>query len=195
VLYRIRRSEMPDEIFVCLFHTDELVYSTAAKIIYEENPVKCADYLEKMTPKKKQLLNDLSNDGFVIAERIKYLKKHPMFFSVPENHLAKLAKLVSVKILNADEEIFIQNKDHSDNVIIVLRGELKGVNPDENTEDQLFGKNEIITSGINLKENIRSLKSTTKTTLLLARRFDYYNLLVDETEIMQHIFGEVSGDE
>ncbi len=195
VLNRIRRSEMPDEIFVCLFHTDELVYSTAAKIIYEENPVKCADYLEKMTDKKKQLLNDLSNDGFVIAERIKYLKKHPMFFSVPENHLAKLAKLVSVKILNPDEEISIQNKEGADNVIIVLRGELEAVVADKNLEKQSFGKNEIITSGINLKEDIQQLKSKSKTTLLLARRFDYYNLLVDETEIMQHIFEEVSGDD
>jgi mannose-6-phosphate isomerase-like protein (cupin superfamily) len=114
---------------------------------------------------------------------------------VPENHLAKLAKLVTVKILNPDEEISIQNEDNTDNVIIVLRGELVAVNTDENTEEQIFGKNEIITSGINLKDNIRSLKSKVKTTLLLARRFDYYNLLVDETEIMQHIFEEVSGDE
>lgn len=192
VLYRIRRSEMPDEIFVCLFHPDELVYSTAAKIIYEENPVKCADYLEKMSEKKKDLLENLSNNGFVIADRIKYLKKHPMFFSVPENYLAKLAQFIRVKVLAIDEEIIIKSESE-DHVIILLRGELEAVLPNNKTIS--FGKNDIITSGINLNARVKSLTSKSKTTILLANRFDYYNLLVDQTEIMEHIFGEISVDE
>ncbi len=192
-LYRIKRSEMPDEIFVCLFHPNELVYSTAAKIIYEENPVKCAEYLEKMSNKKKDLLEHLSNDGFIIADRIKYLKKHPMFFSVPENYLAKLAQFMRVKILEADEEISLMNDDNTNNVIILLRGGLEVINPAK--QPVAFGKNDIITLGINLNSNIKKLRSTTKTSLLLAQRFDYYNLLVDQTEIMEHIFGELSGDE
>ncbi len=193
VLYKIRRSEMPDEIFVCLFHPEELVYSTAAKIIYEENPSKCADYLEKMSDDKKDLLDNLSNEGFVIADRIKFLKKHPMFFSVPENYLAKLATFIRVKVLEVGEEVNITNKDKSDSVIILLRGELEANIP--NKEPVIFGKNDIITLGINLNAHVKKLKSTKKTTLLLAPRFDYYNLLVDQTEIMQHIFGEVSVDE
>ncbi|RLD82471.1 MAG: hypothetical protein DRJ07_08135, partial [Bacteroidetes bacterium] len=192
-LYKIRRSEMPDEIFVCLFHPDELVYSTAAKIIYEENPIKCADYLERMSDDKKDLLENLSNNGFLIADRIKYLKKHPMFFSVPENYLAKMAKFIRVKILQAEEEIDITNEDNTNYVVILLRGELESVNP--NNEPVVFGKNDIITLGINLNANVTKLKSKVKTTLLLAKRFDYYNLLVDQTEIMQHIFGEVSVSE
>jgi len=193
VLYKIRRSEMPDEIFVCLFHPEELVYSTAAKIIYEENPGKCADYLERMSDDKKDLLDNLSNEGFMIADRIKYLKKHPMFFSVPENYLAKLATFIRVKILQPDEELNITNGDNTNNVIILLRGELEAINSGE--EPVVFGKNDIITLGINLNADVKKLKSKTKTTLLTAPRFDYYNLLVDQTEIMQHIFGDVSVDE
>ncbi|MEN8119050.1 MAG: MFS transporter [Bacteroidota bacterium] len=192
-LYKIRRSEMPDEIFVCLFHPDELVYSTAAKIIYEENPIKCADYLERMSDDKKELLENLSNNGFLIADRIKHLKKHPMFFSVPENYLAKMAKFIRVKIIQAGEEIDITNDDNTNSVVILLRGELEAVNP--NNEPVVFGKNDIITLGINLNANVTKLKGKVKTTLLLAKRFDYYNLLVDQTEIMQHIFGEVAVDE
>jgi predicted MFS family arabinose efflux permease len=192
VLYKIRRSEMPDEIFVCLFHPDELVYSTAAKIIYEENPVKCAEYLEKMSDKKKDLLENLSNNGFVIADRIKYLKKHPMFFSVPENYLAKLAQFISVKVLAENEELTIKS-NNVDNVIILLRGHLEA----KILEDKVikFGKNDIITSGINLNAKVKTLTSKSKTTVLLANRFDYYNLLVDQTEIMEHIFDEISVDE
>jgi len=192
-LYKIRRSEMPDEIFVCLFHPEELVYSTAAKIIYEENPSKCADYLEKMSDNKKELLDHLSNNGFVIADRIKYLKKHPMFFSVPENFLAKLAEFIVVKVLQTDEEIGISNSNNTNNVIVLLRGELEAIIP--NKEPVIFGKGDIITSGINLSSNVTKLQSKTKSTLLLAPRFDYYNLLVDQTEIMQHIFSELSVDE
>ncbi len=193
VLFKIRRSEMPDEIFVCLFHPEELVYSTAAKIIYEENPSKCADYLEKMSDDKKELLEHLSNEGFVMADRIKFLKKHPMFFSVPENYLAKLAIFIRVKILQTGEEVSLINEDNTDNVVILIRGGLQA--NVANKEPVLFGKSDIITLGVNLNANVKKLKSTTKTTLLLAKRFDYYNLLVDQTEIMQHIFGEVNVDE
>jgi ATP:ADP antiporter, AAA family len=192
-LYRIRRSEMPDEVFVCLFHTDELVYSTAAKVIYEENPIKCSDYLERMSEKKKKLLDDLSSSGNLLAERIKFLKKHPLFFRVPENYLAELAKLIRVVTLKEGEELEVVNKDGSNNVIILVKGELEG--PGFDNKSVKFEKNYIITHGINLHQSIQKLKSTTASTAIIIDRFDYFNEMLDETDIIQHIFDDIPADD
>ncbi len=192
-LYKIRRSEMPDEVFVCLFHTDELIYSTAAKVIYEENPIKCSDYLERMSDKKKELLEDLSKGGYLLADRIKFLKKHPLFFRVPENYLAELAKFVKIFNLNADEELRIVNPDGSNNVVIVVKGEFEGLDFDNKLVK--FEKNRIITHGLSLHQTVQTLRSTTDTTALVFSRFDYYNQMLDETEIIQHIFEDVATEE
>jgi len=193
ILYKIRRSEMPDEVFVCLFHTDELVYSTAAKVIYEENPIKCSDYLERMSEKKKELLDDLSAKGHLLSDRMKFLKKHPLFFRVPENYLAELAKFIKVVTLKEGEELDIVNPNGTDNVVILIKGELEG--PDFDNKPVKFEKNYIITHGINLHQSIQKLRSTTNTTAVIIDRFDYFNEMLDETDIIQHIFDDIPTDD
>lgn len=192
-LNRIRRSEMPDEVFVCLFHTDELIYSTAAKVIYEENPIKCSDYLERMSDKKKELLEDLTKEGYLLADRIKFLKKHPLFFRVPENYLAELAKYVRIANLKENEQLGIINSDGTDNVIIVIKGEIEGLDFDHKTVR--FEKNNIITLGLNLHQSVQFIRAVEPSTLLVFNRFDYYNQMLDETEIIQHIFEDVAAEE
>ncbi len=192
-LYKIRRSEMPDEVFVCLFHTDELIYSTAAKVIYEENPIKCSEYLENMSDKKKELLEDLSKGGYLLADRIKYLKKHPMFFRVPENYLAELAKYVKIVNLKAQEEMQVVNPDGSNNVAIIVKGELEGVDFDNKLVR--FEKNKIITHGLNLHINTQKIKALNESIVLIFNRFDYYNEMLDETQIIQHIFEDIAIEE
>jgi len=184
---------MPDEVFVCLFHTDELIYSTAAKVIYEENPIKCADYLEKMSNKKKELLEDLSKGGYLLADRIKFLKKHPLFFRVPENYLAELAKFVKIVNLKKEEELPIVNPDGSNNVVIIVKGELEGMDFDNMMVK--FERNRIITHGLNVHYTVQSLKSTVDSIALIFSRFDYYNEMIDETEMLQHIFEDTPSDE
>jgi predicted MFS family arabinose efflux permease len=192
-LSKIRRSEMPDEVFVCLFHPDELVYSTAARVIYEENPVKCTEYLERMSEKKKAMLDDLANNGYLLAERIKLLKKHPLFFRVPENYLAELAKFVRVVNLKENEELPVINPDGTDNVIILIKGELEGADFDNKLVN--FEKNRIITYGINLHPSIQKLKSVNDSNVLLFSRFDYFNEMLDETNIIQHLFEDGGVDD
>jgi len=192
-LKKIRRSEMPDEVFVCLFHPDELVYSTAAKVIYEENPVKCTDYLERMSEKKKSMLDDLAKNGYLLSERIKLLKKHPLFFRVPENYLAELAKFVRVVNLKAEEELTIVNPDGSNNVVILIKGELEGF--DFDNKEVKFEKNRIITHGLNLHPSTQKIKATKESNTLIFNRFDYFNEMLDETNIIQHIFEDAGADE
>jgi hypothetical protein len=42
---------------------------------------------------------------------------------------------------------------------------------------------------------VQYLKSTAESNALIFKRFDYYNEMLDETEIIQHIFEDVPTDE
>jgi len=190
ILDKIRRSEMPDEIFVALYHKEELIYSTAAKIIHEENPIKCFDYLINMSSEKQLLMNTLSNNGQLITDKVKLLKRHPLFFNVPENLIVKIAKLVKVKEVKKNEEVFIEYKKRTDDVVIVIQGALV-YNKDKEDETYFF-KDDIIIRGTNIDQNANSLTTKKDATLLLINRFEYFNLLLSEKEILRHIFSEAT---
>ncbi len=190
ILQKIKRSEIPDEVFVCLFHKDEIIYSTAAKVIFDENPIKCAEYLQNMSKEKQQLLSDLTNKGILLSGKIKYLKKHPMFFTVPENFLAELAKLTSVKILKPNETISTKNNKECDKVIIVIKGNLE--TSDYNQNIIQFNRNDIIMPGINMHKSVTQLVATKDTSVILLKKYDYFNTLLDKTEIVTHVFDSMS---
>jgi len=188
ILEKIRRSEMPDEIFISLYHTDELVYSTAAKIIHEENPIKCFDYLINMSPQKQALMNTLANNGLLVTDKVRLLKRHPLFFKVPENLLVKVAKLVKIKESKKNEQIYIEYKNRKDDIIIVLKGAL--VFNKEQEDEAYFFKNDIIIRGTNIDQFANTLLVKKDALLLLINRFEYFNLLMSEKDILRHIFSE-----
>ncbi len=188
-LNKIRRSEMPDEIFLCLYHSDELIYTSAAKIIFEENQIRCIDYLSHMSKNKQELINDLKNFGFLLGDRVRLLKRHFLFFNVPENNLVNLAKIIRVKELKINDEFFFYESEKKDDIVIVLKGELSYY--DNDTLLDVFAKNDIITRSFNIPSSVSSLKVTKNSTLLLVNRFEYFNLLVDDTGITQHILSEL----
>ncbi|MCQ2975657.1 MAG: MFS transporter [Bacteroidales bacterium] len=188
LLTKIRKSEMPDEIFLCLYHTDEMVYSSAAKIIYEENPIKCSDYLINMSGKKQQLLSDLSNNQPLLIDKVKNLKKHPMFFNVPENLLVKMAEHVRIKRLIKGEEIMPAVPGSTEDVIIILKGELC-VN-ESFGDDTYFYKNTIIIKGLNLDQGANVLIAKKESLVLLISRFEYFNILINETDMIRYVFDD-----
>ncbi len=190
ILHRIKRSEIPDEVFLCLFHPDEIVYSTAARIIFEENPLKCAEYLENMSDNKKHLLKDLQNNGYILSDKIKLLKKHSMLFSLPENYIAVLAKVCTVAMLEKGEFMNTTDDSGEDRVIIIVKGSLEAT--DYNKKVVEFKKNERIMPGINLHKSISKLQVTSRTSALLINKYDYFNIMLDETEIVQHAFDVIS---
>ncbi len=188
LMSKIRKSEMPDEIFLCLYHTDELVYSQAAKIIYEENPIKCSDYLMNMSSKKQQLLNDLTNNMPLLLDKVKLLKKHPMYFNVPENLLVKMAKHVRKVEIPKDGEIQISNTGMPEDIIILLKGSLSVTQTFG--EDIYFFKNDIIIKGLNLDQGANVLLAKKDSQALLISRSEYFNLLVSETDLIRYVFNE-----
>ncbi len=183
VLQQIKRSELPDEVFLCLFHTDELIYTTAAKIIYNENPQKCFDYLSKMSPEKQALIKVLSENGTVLEDKVKLLRRYQLFFSIPDYLLVDLARIITVHNLNKNEKVYF-GSGTNEKILIILRGEL--IKGEDNNEK--YTKKVILTPGMNIESNTKYLKATKKSVVLSANRYEYFNLLVDNTGILQHIF-------
>ncbi|NOZ34878.1 MAG: MFS transporter [Chlorobi bacterium] len=183
ILKQIRRSELPDEVFLCLFHPDELIYTTAAKIIYNENPQKCFDYLSRMIPVKQELVQTLSEDGTLLEDKVKLLRRYQLFFSIPDYLLVDLARIVKVHNLKADEKISLESGEE-ERILILIRGELF----EDKGQKKKFSKKIIITPGMNIESDIKYLKASKKSVVLSANRYEYFNLLVDNTGILQHIF-------
>ncbi|MBQ1698168.1 MAG: MFS transporter [Bacteroidales bacterium] len=184
LLAMIRKSEMPDEMFLCLYHTDEMVYSTAAKIIYEENPLKCSDYLTNMSSDKQLLYAALKSGQPTLTDKIKHVKKHPLFFNVPEYLLAKVAKNITIHELSKGEEL---NTD-DESVYIVEKGTLSCKVVVEG--DVTFFKNDIITKGFNLDHDVKALFAKKESVVLAINRFEYFNTLIRETDIIPYILDE-----
>ncbi len=186
VMAKIRKSEMPDEIFLCLYHTEEIIYSMAAKIIYDENPLKCSDYLSNMSAEKQHLYAQLKAEEPLLFDRIKILKKHPMFFNLPEHLLARIAKNVRVKYMSKGDEINLE--ESAEDIFILQRGSLCAKEAFAN--DLIFDNNDIIVIGLNLDQGSKALMANADSVVLVINRFAYFNTLVRETEIIPYILDD-----
>lgn len=188
VLAHIRRSELPDEVFLCLFHHNELIYSTASKIVYKENPAKCFDYLSRMNDHKKLLIDELSDKGYLLQDKIKLLRKYQLFFSIKDFLLVNLAELVNpVKIKKGESISFTDGTNEW--LIILIRGALK--TEDDTLNYKEFRKKVIISPGVNVGQDCEKLTATRNSMVLTLDRHMYYNMLVDNTDILQEIFENI----
>ncbi len=179
----IQKSELPDEVFLALFHTEELVYSTAAKILFDENPVKCFDFLANMSKEKQKLLEQLANNAPLITDKIRLLKRLTMFFNVPENILAQLAKKAEIIKLNKNQELEIFNS-HQEWIVFILKGSLF-TQAGENK--MIYGKNDIIIRGLNIDEFTNKIFAASDSILFRIERLEFFNTLMNEKEIIRYI--------
>ncbi len=189
VLNRIRHSELPDEVFLCLFHSNELVYSTAAKIVFDDNPVKCADYLKNMNSDKKQLLKTLRLGGELPSDKLKQLKKFQLFFGMPDDLLASLAEIVTPLEAEKGQELLFAERGHQF-LFMLVSGSVAYM--DGKPNEVVFSKRVIITPGMNIEQQAKSLTVKRKAYLLKVDRNRYFNMLVDNTEMLQHVFDSIS---
>jgi predicted MFS family arabinose efflux permease len=186
-LEKIRRSEIPDEVFIALYHTNELIYTTAAKIIFEENPIKCFDYLANMSPKKQKLMQLLSNNEMLIDEKIKYIKRFHLFFNLPDNLIPLIAKISEIIILKKDKFINIYDKN-KERIFLIINGTLS-YRISEN-EKKIFAKNDIIIRGINIDNFATKLQANSDLSLIAFDRIEFFNVIISNKEIVRHILSE-----
>jgi hypothetical protein len=189
LLAKIRKSEMPDEIFACLYHPDEIVFTTAAQIIYEENPGRCLSYMRDLAPQKQALIPVLERgeggESELITKKIRLIKKLSIFFTTPENLLVKVARMLHIIDLEANQLLDIYS-DNSENIFCIVSGKLV-CNQGKSTEI-VFNSDDIIIRGLNTFEQECELKALKKTTLLVFNRYKYFNILSSETRLIHHMF-------
>ncbi len=186
-LEKIRRSEIPDEVFVALYHSEELVYTSAAKIIFDENPIKCFDYLANMSAKKQKLMQLLSNDELLIDDRIKYIKRFSLFFNLPDNLIPVIAKNASVLQLSKDKELNIF-KNNDEYIYLVIKGILEYA--PSKSEEKIFAKNDIIIRGLNINNFALKLLVKSDSILIAFKRLEFFNTIISNKEIVRHILSE-----
>jgi hypothetical protein len=97
-----------------------------------------------------------------------------------------LARLITVHELAPGEKIEFSDRG-SPIIILLIRGELVS----EKAIDLKFSKKVILTPGMNIDADIDCLKASKATLVLTADRYRYFNLLVDNTKILQHIFDSI----
>ncbi len=182
VLQIIRKSDIPDEIFAALYHTEEVVYTVAAKNIFDENPVKCFDYLSNMSPRKQRLIKILSHNGYLLPDKIKLLKHHPLFFNVSENNIIHLAQAAEVINLQKGQSFDFTNYN-KEIVLIILKGELK------DQGENIYSDNQILIRGINLDYFIQSLDITADSKVIVIDRFDFFDSFISNRYLITEILG------
>ncbi len=118
-----------------------------------------------------------------MEDKVKLLRRYQLFFSIPDYLLVDLARIITVHNLNKNEKVYF-GSGTNEKILIILRGEL--IKGEDNNEK--YTKKVILTPGMNIESNTKYLKATKKSVVLSANRYEYFNLLVDNTGILQHIF-------
>ena len=76
----------------------------------------------------------------------------------------------------------------AEDIVIVLKGTL--CVSETFGDDTYFFKNDIIIKGLNLDQGVNVLTAKKDSTVLLISRFEYFNILINETDIIRYVFDE-----
>ncbi len=189
ILNKINKEGLPDEVFVCLYHPSELVYSTAAKVIYDHSPVLCENYLNTLSPEKQSLIPLLKQNENLLLDNVKLLKRIYLFYTVPEKSLLKLANIIRPVKLNKGEYIDFSNTDNEEDIVILIKGKLFFTDKTKVPYD--FKRNDLIIKGLNIPQKAKKLKVMKNSYVILINRFEYFNILVVDNELIQHLFNRM----
>ncbi len=180
-------SPIPAELLVMLYHPNELIHTTVAKILmsrYNTLVNNLIDYLP--IPNKLQIERSIRKNDFLI-DRIKLLKRMYLFYTVPEKSLIDLAKIMRNIKIDQDQQVTFQPPDidteHED-IIIVIKGKLIYNNGKELVEYQ---RNDVIIRGVNISQKAQFLTVSKKANLIFITRFDFFNLLAMDKDLIGHL--------
>lgn len=188
ILEKIAKANIPADIFQSIHHKDELIYSTAARIVYTENPKLCIAYLNTLGDDKKKLIKILKNENAdLLNEKVKYIRRVPSFFGFPENTLVKLARLFTSIDVKKGGVINFERKGDDDVIFIVVKGKLS-YKTSEDAKEKYFRRNDTIVKGFNIPAHVNEIHAKSDTTFLSSNRFSYFNLLVYEIEVIENLF-------
>ena len=96
--------------------------------------------------------------------------------------MTRFVKVLRTKYIRRNEELSFFDEKNNENIFIILRGTLSYNK--EGEKEIKFSRNEVVIRGINIDQNAKSLKVLKDTLILEGDRYEYFNMLVDEVEII-----------
>ncbi len=176
------------ELIACLFHPTELIYTTVAKILHENNPQLLQELLPKLDKEKQErILYDIEHDSFLV-DRIKFLKRIFLFYTIPEKSLVKLAKIIANRKMEAGDTISFFDRENKEKIFIVVKGK---ITVKSGKTAISFGRNQLIIRGLSVSQEAKEITADKKSNILIVNRFEYFNLLAMENELIQHLFNRM----
>jgi len=182
-------TNIPDELYLGIFHSEPLVYTTAATILYNINPSRTSFFLSKFDAPRRNLLASLrnvdENQEATFLEKLRYLKKIHAFSGVSDEILSHLVNFTRVKDIREDDK-WEWEKAPNDDIVLVYNGIFKLQNEiDKNT---LFTRNDILIKGLNVPDEDTVLIANKSGKLLIIDRVRYFRTLASHEELLRHIF-------
>lgn len=180
----IENIDLCQALWLSLLHPSEIVYTTALKVLFNRKFEGLDEFVNKLPVEKRIVYQQIVNKEDTISENLKLLRRFYLFYSVPENSLLDLAKIVQFLNLNQNDkiELFENNIEY---ILILNKGELYV----ENDPKLKFNKNTILIRGLNLPRNSTTLIcSSNKTSVLKVEKNKFFNLLVLNNELLNNLF-------
>ena len=177
---------IPPELLVMLYHPNELLHTTVAKIILSHYPnIKNSLTKNLPEPNKQNILKAIQKQDFLI-DRIKLLKRMYLFYTIPEKSLIDLAKLMRNEKFNSLTKINFT--EYKKDIIIIIKGKLLYKNQREQIE---FKRNDVIIKGLNIPQYAEYLEITKRANLIFISRFDFFNLLAMDKDLIGHLLDRI----
>jgi len=184
--------EVPQEIYACLHHKNELIWSTAAQIVFEKTGEEGLRRIERSRSISQKYIRSLSrNDNDlqnVITEKVKLIKRIPQFFGIPENELVKLAAVFRTRLLGTNAKLQLVDDSGDELIVLLLKGKL--VYQSTEGDETAFSRKEMIIKGYNLDENAKEMEVQKGALVLVASRTEFFNMIVDELMLTRSMVQE-----
>ncbi len=171
-----------NELILMLFHNSEIIYTTAAKILLAKNPQIARQYIDLLPKDRIEKIEEAYQSDDFLLDRVKLLKRIYLFYTIPEKSLIELAK--KIHTLKIDKDLKLEfNKDiEDDDVIIIIKGRLSF------KKKLIFERNDVLIKGLNLPVSVKTLDVEKNCNLLIINRFEFFNLLATDNELVGHLF-------
>ncbi len=186
----LKEYPIPAELIVMLYHHNELIHTTVAKILSSHYPG-LIDRLIQTLPElnSQNILRSIERNDYLL-DRIKLLKRMYLFYTIPEKALIDLAKLMRNVKLDTGNSVSFQPPDtNNEDIIIIIKGKLEYKDKSEKLE---FKRNEVIIRGVNIPQKAQTLTVSKNANLIFITRFDFFNLLAMDKDLIGHLLDRMS---
>ena len=172
-------------LLISLLHPSELIFATAIRVLFDKKIDNFEYCIKKLSQKKRQLFLKVSNGNDTIIDKIRALRRVYLFYSIPEKFLVKLADIITEVKLSPGEDVTFMY-DQQEYIIILVKGKL--FYQDKKEKQIVYERNSVIIKGLNVPQKTEKLLSQKYSTVMVVNRFEFFNLLASNNNIVMNLF-------